>query len=99
MKTQEFLADAGIEAKTVVNAKKETFQKDGALELVAKASKLLVARGKKQVELDLKKDQPTEEEILKLILGPTGNLRAPTLFVGKSLVVGFNDQMYSDVFG
>jgi len=67
--------------------------------LVAAASKLKVAKGKKLVELDLKKDQPTEEEILKLILGPTGNLRAPTLVVGKSLVVGFNDQMYSDVFG
>jgi len=60
---------------------------------------LLVAKGKKLVELDLKKDQPTEEEILKLILGPTGNLRAPTLVVGKSLVVGFNDEMYSSVFG
>lgn len=59
----------------------------------------MVARGKKVVELDLKKDQPTEEEILKLILGPTGNLRAPALVVGKSLVVGFNDQMYSTVFG
>ena len=67
--------------------------------MVAAASKLKVAKGKKLVELDLKKDQPTEEEILKLILGPTGNLRAPTLVVGKSLVVGFNDQMYSDVFG
>ena len=67
--------------------------------MVAKASKLKVARGKKVVELDLKQDKPTEEEILKLILGPTGNLRAPTLVVGKSLVVGFNDQMYAGVFG
>jgi len=47
----------------------------------------------------MKKDKPTEAEILKLILGPTGNLRAPTLVVGKSLVVGFNDQMYASVFG
>ena len=99
VKTQEFLANAGIEAKAEINAKKETFQKDGALELVAKVSKLKVARGKKVVELNLKKDKPTEEEILKLILGPTGNLRAPTLVVGKSLVVGFNDQMYAGVFG
>ena len=67
--------------------------------MVAKASKLKVARGKKVVELDLKKGKPTEEEILKLILGPTGNLRAPTLVVGKSLVVGFNDEMYAGVFG
>ena len=66
--------------------------------LVKKANKLTVAKGKKVVELDLKKDQPTEEEILKLILGPTGNLRAPTLLVGKTMVVGFNDEMYESVF-
>jgi arsenate reductase-like glutaredoxin family protein len=74
-------------------------QKAGALALVRKSSHLLVAKGKKVVELDLKKDKPSEEEILKLILGPTGNLRAPTLMVGKKLVVGFNDEMYGGVFG
>ena len=70
-----------------------------ALKLVESASHLFVAKGKKVVELDLKKDNPSDEEILKLILGPTGNLRAPTLKVGKKLVVGFNDEMYSSVFG
>jgi arsenate reductase-like glutaredoxin family protein len=73
-------------------------QKDGALELVKNASHLLVAKGKKVVELDLKKDKLSEDEILKLILGPTGNLRAPTLKVGKKLVVGFNEEMYAKVF-
>ena len=60
---------------------------------------MLVAKGKKVVELDIKKDDPTEQEMLKLILGPTGNLRAPTLRVGKKLVVGFNQEMYESVFG
>jgi arsenate reductase-like glutaredoxin family protein len=88
-----------VEAKTEVNAKKETYQSEGALKLVAKVSKLRVAKGKKRVDLDLKKDAPAEEELLKLILGPTGNLRAPTLLVGKTMVVGFNDEMYTEVFG
>ena len=66
--------------------------------MVNSVSHLLVAKGKKVVELDLKKDKPTDDEILKLILGPTGNLRAPTLKVGKKLVVGFNDEMYASVF-
>ena len=60
---------------------------------------LHVARGKKVVQLNLKKDKPTEEEMLKLILGPTGNLRAPTLRLGKKLVVGFNEEMYDEVLG
>jgi arsenate reductase-like glutaredoxin family protein len=67
--------------------------------VVKKVNHLLVAKGKKLVELNLKKDDPTEEEILKLILGPTGNLRAPTLIVGKKLLVGFNEEMYDKVFG
>ncbi len=45
------------------------------------------------------KDKPTEEEVLKLILGPTGNLRAPTLRSGNKLIVGFNEEMYDDAIG
>jgi hypothetical protein len=29
-------------------------------------------------------------------LGPTGNLRAPTAKVGKTLLVGFNDEVYNE---
>ena len=32
-------------------------------------------------------------------LGPTGNLRAPTLVVGNTVLVGFNEDTYSEVFG
>ena len=60
-------------------------------------TKLHAAKGKKVVAVDLKKDGLSEEELLKLVLGPTGNLRAPTLRVGKTLVVGFNEEMYNDI--
>jgi hypothetical protein len=33
------------------------------------------------------------------MLGPTGNLRAPTARVGKTLVVGFNEEAYGRIFG
>ena len=66
---------------------------------MAKANQLLVAKGKKIVELNLNKEDPSEAEVLKLILGPTGNLRAPTFVVGKKLIVGFNEEMYQSVFG
>lgn len=88
-----------MEAKTEVDAKKETHQKEDAIKLLGGVSELYAAKGKKVVHLNFKKDEPTEEEMLKLVLGPTGNLRAPTLRVGKKLIVGFNDEMYSDVFG
>lgn len=67
--------------------------------MLEKASVLMSAKGKKVVEVDLKKTEMTEEEILKLMIGPTGNLRAPTLLVGKKMLVGFNQEMYETVFG
>ncbi len=51
------------------------------------------------VEVDLTKTDLTREEILKLVLGPTGNLRAPTLLTGNVMVVGFNEEMYAGLFG
>lgn len=60
---------------------------------------LYAAKGKKVVHLDLRKAKPSKDELTKLMIGPSGNLRAPTLRVGKTLVVGFNDEMYDSVFG
>ena len=60
-------------------------------------NKLHVAKGKKVLHVDLKKDKPSEAELLKMVLGPTGNLRAPTLRVGKQLIVGFEEDMYRQV--
>jgi hypothetical protein len=37
--------------------------------------------------------------VAKLMLGPTGNLRAPTLRVGRTLVVGYNEQALVETFG
>ena len=33
---------------------------------------------------------------LAVLLGPTGNLRAPAAVVGKTLVVGFNEEVYRE---
>ena len=70
-----------------------------ALELVATVNDIYAAKGKKLVHLNLKRDNPEPQEITKLMLGPTGNLRAPTLRVGKKLLIGFNLDAYSEVFG
>ncbi len=51
------------------------------------------------MEFDLKKADTTEEEMLKAVLGPTGNLRAPTMLMGKKMIVGFNEEMYAGLFG
>lgn len=82
-----------------MNARKTTLQRDDALALVKKVNQLYVAKGKKVVHFDLKKDRPSDDELAKVLLGPTGNLRAPAVRKGKTLVVGFNEETYSKVFG
>ena len=44
----------------------------------------------------MKRDPPDGEILLKAMLGPTGNLRAPTIRKGKTLLVGFNEEVYGD---
>ena len=93
-KTQDYLEQAGTDVKAQVNATQERYGQPEARELLAEVTQLLVTKGQKYLEFDLKKESPTEEELMKLIIGPTGNLRAPTLRVGKKLLVGFNEEMY-----
>lgn len=40
-----------------------------------------------------------DADTVNAMLGPTGNLRAPTLITGKTVIVGFNDEAYGKVFG
>ena len=40
-----------------------------------------------------------KEEILKDVIGPSGNLRAPTWSVGTEFIVGFNTELYQEMFG
>ena len=81
-----------------VDAKKDVHQRSHAAKLLSNVTKLHAAKGKKVVVVDLNKDGLSEAELMKLVLGPTGNLRAPTLRIGKTLVVGFNEEMYRSIF-
>ena len=73
-------------------------QEKKALELANNVSQIYAAKGKKVVHLIMKKDMPDAAALRKLLLGPTGNLRAPTLRKGKTLVVGFDEETYQKVF-
>ena len=68
------------------------------MRLTGEVANVTVARGRKVVSFEMKTDPPDEAMLLKHILGPTGNLRAPTIKMGESLLVGFNHEMYQSVF-
>jgi hypothetical protein len=98
-RTQEFLAKAGVTTKERQDANKKKRGPDGARELLKEADEIYVAKGKNVVHFDLKKDPPDLETVVPLMLGPTGNLRAPTLRKGRTLMVGFNKETYEKLFG
>ena len=94
---QEFLESVGGSADEVADAKKLRIGPKEALALARNHDRLVAARGKKVVTLDLKTDKPDDETLLAVLLGPTGNLRAPAATVGKTLVIGFNPDVYRNV--
>jgi arsenate reductase-like glutaredoxin family protein len=60
---------------------------------------VIVAKGKNVVAFDMHREPPDDETLLSHMLGPTGNLRAPTLRRGKTLLVGFNEETYRQLLG
>jgi hypothetical protein len=90
----KFLDTNGIEPKEVVPASRKLGRKDAAA-LVKAARRVIVAKGKK---LDVWKPAgQAPKAAVDSLLGPTGNLRAPTLRVGTTLIVGFNQEILESV--
>jgi arsenate reductase-like glutaredoxin family protein len=71
--------------------------KSDAASLAKSASKLIVAKGKKIDEWKISGKAPADA--VAAMLGPTGNLRAPTIRRGKTVIVGFNEDAFQDLFG
>ena len=65
--------------------------------MLKSASLIRTGKGKKQQEWNPAADD--KAEILKDVIGPSGNLRAPSWKIGNEFVVGFNPELYAEVFG
>ena len=81
-----------------MDARKATLKEKEALALAGQADEIYASKGKQVVHLDLKKDRPDKATLAGLLLGPTGNLRAPTLRKGRTLIVGFDEATYAALF-
>lgn len=60
---------------------------------------IVISRGQKVERWELGSAAVANEELAGHLLGPTGNLRAPTLRIGTTLVVGFHEPTYREVLG
>ncbi len=86
----------GLDAQEKVPASRK-LGRDAAESMIAESTALHVAKGKKLITFE-GADLQTEDAV-SAMLGPTGNLRAPTLRVGKTLLVGFNEELFARMFG
>lgn len=69
-----------------------------ALKLAKSAQRVVTGRGKNPVTFDMVNDPPDDATLAAAILGPSGNLKAPTIRIGDTLLVGFNESAYRRVF-
>lgn len=86
----------GLHAEEKIPASRK-LGREAARELLTGASKLIVAKGKNVTRW--KAGPRPDPEAVDAMLGPTGNLRAPTLKIGKTIVVGFDQATFEQLLG
>lgn len=84
-----------VEIDVLEDARKQAYPAEAVWQLLAGAEKVYVAVGKKIVEFD--PATADRDLLLQKVIGPSGNLRAPSLRVGKVFYVGFHPEMYKDL--
>lgn len=82
-----------------MNASKERYGQAELARLFAGATKLSVAKGKKIQTFDLAKEPLNPQQLAQLVLGPTGNLRAPAIRIGDTWTIGFHPELFEQRFG
>lgn len=84
-----------IEISETIPASRK-LQREDAAALLARAKTMVVSKGKKVTKFS--GGSKASEDALDAMLGSTGNLRAPIAIVGKHILVGFNEETYTDAF-
>jgi len=79
-----------------LDARKNRIEVQQAWNIIKEAKNISVAKGKKVVHFSQITDE--KEAVLKGVMGPSGNLRAPTLRIKDQFLVGFNPELYEEKF-
>ena len=98
-KSQDFLTDNSIAISETVDARKTRYEPIAAVAFIRQADEVLIARGKSVRRIDFKKESATDDELRKLILGPSGFLRAPIIRRGRKIFIGFEPEQYARFLG
>jgi hypothetical protein len=87
-----------VTVRETVNASKDRYGERDLMKVLGDATRVIVAKGKKVLEFDLKNDPPKKADLVKACLGPSGNLRAPAIRKGKTWMIGFHADAYGELF-
>lgn len=93
-RASKFLNANALEPVEIVPASRK-LGRDDAARIAKAADRVIVAKGKKVVEFRTAGKAP--EDCIEAMLGPTGNLRAPTLLSDRTVLVGFDEASYRSV--
>ena len=54
-------------------------------------------KSRKVMHLNIKKEKPAREDVLTLVMGRSGTLRAPVIKHRSTLIVGFDEDTYTRI--
>ena len=89
---QEFLDTHNLQVENRTDARKEAMDAAAVWDLMGSAKQIIVAKGRRIENFVPTED--TRESILKVVMGRSGSLRAPTVQSGDVFLVGFNETLY-----
>jgi len=91
-----YFEQKGIHPLELMDAKKEKIDREMAWELIQTRPMVFIGKGKKLLSLE---PESHKEEILKAVMGRSGNLRAPAIKTKKAFFIGYNDTIYGALEG
>ncbi len=58
---------------------------------------LYSTKSRKVIHLNIKKEKPARDDVLALVMGRSGTLRAPVIKHRSTLIVGFDEDTYTRI--
>ncbi|MCX7418602.1 MAG: ArsC family (seleno)protein [Planctomycetia bacterium] len=98
-KSQDFMTSNSVAVSETIDARKIRFEPKEAVAFVRQADEAWIARGKTVHKIAFKKEGMADADLLKLIIGPSGFLRAPIIRRGKKIFIGFEPEQFAAFLG
>lgn len=81
-----------------MDARKIRYERDAAIAALRKGTRVIASQGKKVVVFDMQAAPPDDDTLAKNVIGRSGCLRAPSLKVGDTWLVGFGEAAWTEFF-